>query len=248
MDPEEGEDFDDIQDFDETEDQDDDQSQADQDDGDDQGQQADDQDGDEEPPRRPSRAQARIEELDRRSREFERIAQEAAQRAEAAERRLNEMLNGNSRAEAERRERERLANMDPEERAAYQARQSEERTTREIATLRHQIADSTDRSEFAAACATNPALAKVKDQVEAELRKLRAAGTDVPRHTLAAYLIGQQVLEKAPKARARAEKRAAANLDRERARPTGGASDAPARGRVNDDKAARDKRLENFTF
>jgi len=245
MDPEdEGEDFDDIQDFDEPEDQDD-QSQEGQDGEEDQ---SNDPDAEEPPSRQPSRAQRRIEELDRRTREFERVAQEARERAEAAERRLNEVLNGTSRAEAERRERERIANMDPDERLAYQARQSEERTSRELLSLRQQVADSTDRSEFAAACAANPALAKVKDQVEAELKKLRASGTDVPRGTLAAYLIGQQVLEKAPKARERAVKRAAANLDRERARPTGGASDAPARGRTNDDKAARDKRLENFTF
>lgn len=247
MDPEDGEDFDDIQDFDDTDDQDNTDDQ--QDDGDDQGQQADDQDQDDDqpPPRQPSRAERRIQELDRRAQDFERVAQEAAQRAEAAERRLNEVLNGPSRAEAERREAERLAAMDPWDREQHQRRQSEQKLTGEIQALRREQAEATDRSEFAAACATNPSLAKVKDKVEAELQKLRATGQNVPRATLAAYLIGQSVLEKAPKARERAARKAAGNLDRERARPANGASDAP-RGRDKDERAARDKRLEDYTF
>jgi hypothetical protein len=69
----------------------------------------------------------------------------------------------------------------------------------------------------------------------------------VPRQTLAAFLIGQQVLEKSPKARERAAKRAAANIGRERANPAGGSSDAPRSG-GKDERTARDKRLENYTF
>lgn len=248
-DPEDGDDFDDIQDFDDTDDQGP-PPEDDQDDGDDQSQQADDQDLDDDPqpPRQPSRLERRAEALAaRRTQEFERVANEAAQRAEAAERRLQEALRGPSRADAERQERERLERMLPEERAEYIARNTENRLTGEIQALRREQADATDRSEFASACATNPSLARVKDQVETELSKLRANGQTVPRKTLAAYLIGNAVLEKAPKARERAAKRAAGNLDRERAQPAGGASDAP-RGREKDEKAARDKRLENYTF
>jgi hypothetical protein len=243
MDPEEGDDLE-NEDFDELDEPEGEEPEAGE--GEEDPLPEEEADQDEPPARKPSRAQARIEELDRRTREFERVAQEAATRAEAAERRLAE-LSGPSRADAERREQERLAAMDPWDRAQYLARQSEQRTTSELGSLRAQIADSTDRSEFAAACAGNPSLAKVKDQVEAELTKLRATGQTVPRQTLATYLIGQSVLEKAPKARERAAKRARGNLDRERARPAGGASDTP-RGRDGDDRTARDKRLENYTF
>jgi hypothetical protein len=135
----------------------------------------------------------------------------------------------------------------PEERAEYIARKTATDLNGELNSLRGQIADSTDRAEFASACAANPALAKVKDKVETELAKLRASGTTVPRQTLAAFLIGQQLLEKAPKARERAAKRAAGNLNRERATPAGGSSDAPRSG-GRDERAARDKRLENYTF
>lgn len=237
MDPEEGEDFE-NEDFDELED--DGTPPEDRQEEEDQPPENEEELEDEPPARRPSRAQSRIETLDRERRE-------ALERAEAAERRANELLNGNSRAEAERQERERLERMDPDERREYHARQREQRTAQEIGSLRAQITDSTDKSDFAAACATNPALMKVKDRVEEELKKLQANGQTVPRETLAKYLIGDELLKKAPKARERAAKRAAANLDRERSRPAGGASDAP-RGRDTSEKAARDKRLENYTF
>jgi hypothetical protein len=236
MDPEEGEEFE-TEDFDELEDD----GHPPEDQREDEDQPPEEEGLEDEPPaRKPSRAQTRIEALDR-------TAREAIERAEAAERRVNEILNGNTRAEAERRERELIERMDPDERREHEARLRDQRTTHEIGSLRAQIADSTDRAKFGSACATNATLAKVRDQVEVELSKLQANGQTVPRSTLAAYLIGQQVLEKAPKARERAAKKAAANLDRERARPARGASDAP-RGRDKDEKAARDKRLENYTF
>lgn len=246
-DPEDGDDFDNIQDdFDDTDDQDSQVNDQQDDQDDDQGQQADDQDADDDqqPARKPSRAQARIEALDREVRE-------ARERESALQRQLEEIRSGQSRTSEEQRrreEQERFNRMDPLERAEYRARSVEERTSQQIGALSQQIADSTDRAAFAEACVDNPALAKVKDRVEDELRKLRAAGQTVPRETLAKYLIGDEILKKAPKARARAERRGAANLDRERGRPAGGASDAPARGRETNDKAARDKRLENFTF
>jgi len=199
----------------------------------------------EEPPaRKPSRAQARIEALDRER-------QEALRRAEEAERRLQEAQSGRSRSDAEARYRarqEELAAMDPWDRARAEQSDSESRTRSEVAALSRQIADSSDRADFAEACASNPALAKVKDKVEEQLRDARARGVDVPRRTLAAYILGEQLLEKAPKARARAERKAAANLDRERSRPASGASDAPRGGEGKDEKAARNKRLENYTF
>lgn len=197
-----------------------------------------------EPSRRPSRARTRIEALDREVRE-------AREREEAWKREREQLLAGQSRTSAEQRdreERERLAQMDPLERAEYLARATGQRVDQQIGALSRQIADSSDRAAFAEACAANPALAKVKDEVETELAKLRQGNVNMPRETLAAYLIGKSALSKAPKARASAAKRAAANLDRERARPAGGASDAPSRGRETDDKAARDKRLEGYAF
>lgn len=205
----------------------------------------------EEPPeeepaaRRPSRAQARIEALDREVRE-------QRERVEAAERRANELLNGTSRAEAERRSQERqrqLEAMDPWDREQALRSDSEARIQNEINALRRESADSNDRAEFSAACLTNPMLAKVKDEVEARLKEARSRGVDIPRETLAAYILGEQQLKKGPKARASAERKARANLDRERARPsTGGSSEAPTRGRERDDRAARDKRLDGYVF
>lgn len=240
-----GEEFDDDLDLDQL---DDDEPQGEREDeiGDqDPPQEGDDQD--DPPARQPSRAERRIEELDRRTREFERLAQEAATRAENAERQLRELQSGTSRAATEREEQARLAAMDPEERIAHLARTSEARTAGQIDTLRREIAESTDRAAFATACASNPTLAKVKDQVETELTKLRSQGQNVAREVLAKYLLGEEILKKAPQAKARAERRAAANRDRERSQPARGASDAP-RGGGRDDKAARDARVESYVF
>ena len=122
-------------------------------------------------------------------------------------------------------------------------------TQSELQAIRRTVEDSTDRADFASACAANPALAKVKDEVETRLKEARSRGVDVPRETLAKFILGEQILSRVPKAKARAEKRAAANIDRERTRAsTGGLSEAPSRGREPNDKAARDKRLESYRF
>lgn len=245
MDPdEEGEDFDDVENFDDTEDQQGAPPEDQQDEEDNQDPDQGDEEVEDQPARKPSRAQARIEALDREVRE-------SREREAEYRRELEQLRNGQSRVSAAQREQEelrRLEQMDPVERAEYIARSGEQRTNQRLDAISRQMADSTDRAEFAQACVANPALAKVKDEVETELTKLRAGNVNMPRGTLAAYLIGRKVLEKAPKARTRAEKRAAANLDRERTRPAAGASDAPGRGRELSEKAAREKRLENFTF
>jgi hypothetical protein len=144
MDPEEGEEFE-TEDFDELEDD----GHPPEDQREDEDQPPEEEGLEDEPPaRKPSRAQTRIEALDR-------TAREAIERAEAAERRVNEILNGNTRAEAERRERELIERMDPDERREHEARLRDQRTTHEIGSLRAQIADSTDRAKFGSACATN---------------------------------------------------------------------------------------------
>lgn len=187
--------------------------------------------------RQPSRAQARIERLDRER-------EEALRRAAAAEERLARIEADRNRAGDAEREQERLAQMDPYERVEYFARRAESRTEQALNSLRSEMADSNDKATFAAACATKPALARIKDRVETTLAQLRANGSTAPRETIAAYLLGQDLLTKAPAARDKAEKKAAANRERERARPANGASDVSG-GRVRDEKAARMARLES---
>ena len=187
-----------------------------------------------------SRAAARIEALDRERRE-------AAQRAEAAERRLQELLasqQSQSRAQTEAQERQRLEQMLPDERAEYIARQTADRTTRELAALRQEMADPSDRATFQAAQARDPRLAKVAAEVESTLAGLRAQGTTLPRTELAAYLLGKKILEKGAAAGTRQRSQAATRVARETARPvSGGGAAAPGRAASKDERAARLARL-----
>lgn len=189
---------------------------------------------------RPSRAQARVEAAVREARE-------ARERAEALEAQIRNLTNNQTRVSDEQAEAQRLAQMDPFERAEYLAQRAERNTGTAIQQLRQEMADNTDKASFAALCASNPALAKVKDEVERTLSDSRRNGVTLPREVLAAYLIGQKVLAKAPAARTTAGKRAAERVSRERARPAGGGSDVTG-GRTRDETAARRERLENASI
>lgn len=235
-----------FEDFDELDQQDDQSEDQQSDEGldDQQDDQSEDQQIEEQPARQ-SRSQQRIETLNREARE-------SRERAEAAERRLNDILAGTTRQSAQdqaRAEEQRLAQMEPWERAEYRATVAEQRTAQAVQSIRNEIAEANDRAEFTQARTANPALDRVSERVEAELQKLRANGMTAPRMTIAKYLIGEDLLNRAPKARAGAAKKAAANLSRERARPAGGASDVSSNSRApQDDRAARMKRLEGVTF
>lgn len=193
------------------------------------------------PAKQPSRSQARIEALDRE-------AKEAKAEAEALRRQMTELLNGTSRSEAEARQRQRqqeLDAMDPWDRAEALNRDREARIEARLGAVTRNLQDSTDRAEFAAKCASEPRLAKIADEVEARLADARSKGIDVQRETLATFILGEKALKS--KARARAEKKAADNISRERSRPAGGSSDAP-RPEGKDEASARAKRLESYRF
>lgn len=195
------------------------------------------------PAKQPSRSQARIEALDRE-------AKEAKAEAELLRRQMNELLQGTQRSDAERINRERQAQleaMDPWDRAEALNRDREARIEQRLGAVTRTLQDSTDRAEFAAKCASNARLAKIADEVERRLADARSRGVDVQRETLAAYILGEQLLKSGGKAKARAEKKAADNISRERSRPAGGSSDAP-RPEGKDEAAARAKRLESYRF
>ena len=182
----------------------------------------------EEQPR--SRGSARIQRL---ASERDTYAQEAAaarEAANAAQRELEALRNG-QRQSSEAQEQQRLAQMEPWERAEYIARQTEQRTLGVVARLERSIADQGDKAAFAAMCATKPAVAKVSAEVEKlHAEQIRNGGTPPPREVIAAFIIGQQVLNGAGKARASQARTAAANVSRERAAPTTTGSDVRGQG------------------
>lgn len=189
---------------------------------------------------RPSRASARVETALREARE-------ARERADALEAQIRQLTQSQSRASDEVTERALMERMDPYERAEYVAQRAERNTQNALGQLRQDMADNSDRAEFSTQCAANANLAKIKDEVESTLSQLRKAGSTAPRATIAAFLIGQKVLAKAPAARASAGKKAAERVNRERARPTGSGSDVTG-GRTRDERSARLERLNNASI
>ena len=179
----------------------------------------------------PSRGSARIQRL---ATERDTYAQEAAAaraEAEASRRELQALLSGQQRQSSEAQEQQRLAQMEPWERAEYIARQTEQRTLGVVARLERSIADQGDKAAFASMCATRPAVAKVSAEVEKlHAEQIRNGGTPPPREVIAAYIIGQQVLNGASKARTSQARTAAANVSRERAAPTTTGSDVRGQG------------------
>lgn len=201
---------------------------------------------DDEPPaeqRRPSRAQTRVQAATTE-------AKAARERAEKAERELAALRAGQQqqRLQESAAEREnRLAAMDPVDRTNYLLHEMRQQTTAEINQIRFEAQDSADKTAFNALCASNKAAAAVKDEVEAKLKEMRAAGTTAPRETVLRYILGDRALARAPRAVAKAERQATANHERQQGRPASGRGDASASdGRKAGDVAARNKRLSNM--
>jgi hypothetical protein len=185
--------------------------------------------GEQEQPR--NRGSARIQRL---ASERDTYAQEAAAaraEAEVSRRQLQELLSGQQRQNSETQEAQRLAQMEPWERAEHIARQVEQRTLGVVGRLERTIADQTDKATFASLCASVPAVAKVSAEVEKlHAGLIQSGGTPPPREMIADMLIGKQIREKATKARTTQARTAAANVSRERAAPVTTGSDVRGGG------------------
>jgi hypothetical protein len=171
----------------------------------------------EEPQRQTGRRSAsdEIRELRRRAQEAERRAQEAevAVRTRQSE-------------EAQRREQERRATMTPDELLR-------EDVSRELQQIRFQSWDANDRVAFETLANGNSAISGIKDEVEATFQQMAAQGRPTDRKTIAAYLIGQKALERAPAAKRKGQRAAEASRQRNSARPASGRGDVaqPRQGR-----------------
>ena len=189
--------------------------------------------------RQPSRAQVRIQQALR-------DAKDAKERADALERRL---------ADAERRQtqetpaqrNERLAMMEPEERLRYEFNEGNQALRNELAQIRFESQERSDRAEFEALCARTPAAARVRDQVEDRLAEMRRSGTTAPRATVLRYILGDRLLAGAGKAAGKARRTADTNLQRQTGRPGAARGDVANSGRATGSEAEqRRKRLEDM--
>lgn len=189
--------------------------------------------------RQPSRAQARVEAALAGRRDAEAATSELRREMAA-------LRAGQQSDQTAERERLALADMDPYDRLVFQTNKAAQATEARFAALTHQLADSADRTDFAAKAARNSAYAAVAEEVETSLAGMRAAGTTAPRETVAAYLIGKRAIDRAAGAKTKAVKAGAARVTAQTTRPGSGRSDVRAETPRNDTVSARNKRLENL--
>lgn len=192
--------------------------------------------------RRPSRAQARVETALREAREakaeLERLRTERQQADFQRQQR-----------ETAAQEAERLALMDPEERYEYRARQLEAKLDQRLQAIQFQSDDRADKTAFDALVSRSPIAAKLADKVEDALREMRRNGTTAPRETVLKYLIGENAIANAGRAKGKATRTAALNKAKQVGRPTGGRSDISSGSpRSGDDRSKRAARLADISI
>lgn len=180
---------------------------------------ADDDEGGEQPPaRQPSRGDRQIGALRERSRlvaeENARLTREleAARRAPAAPA---------APVETAAQRAERFALMSPDERTEAIVSEALHRNNQQNQVLTSQLMDQSDRAAFDARATVNPLFKKLGADVERELATLRSRGENLPRETIAIYLIGQRVVAQQGKTKPGAQQRRRA----QEARPADGRGD-----------------------
>lgn len=145
------------------------------------------------------------EQVSRRTLRVQKLAEERdAERAETA--RLRTELDNLKRAEtarmqvdpaAARAEAERLAAMEPTERALYESNKRIEALQNQVANLGHITQDASDKASFEAKAVIDPLHAKYKDRVETTLQGMRAKGVNANREAILTYLIGEEAQKRA---------------------------------------------------
>ena len=186
-----------------------------------------------------SRAQERIR------RQQEELQRERA-RADAAERERQQLLQqiqAQSTQAEQLRQQQFLESLDPSERQAYMLQQQMEQMRREVQQQQFAQADMTDKIGFQQRALQNPMIAKYVGRVEETLATMRAKGQTAPRESILKFLIGEEVLNKAPAVVAKATRAASKPVSK----PLRSRGNAAASG-GRDEDADLEERLSKLTF
>jgi hypothetical protein len=116
---------------------------------------------------------------------------------------------------------ERMALMSPDERTEAIISEALQRNNQQNQQLTARILDQSDKTAFDMRAEQNPLFKKLAHQVEQELVNLRARGQDLPRESIAIYLIGQRVVAQQGKAKPGVKERRRA----QESRPANGRGD-----------------------
>lgn len=195
----------------------------------------------------PSRADARIKTLLEQNKAREAELQKAREEiaAERARREMLERFTQQKPQEPDPREEEaRLAEMTPDERAAYQLTKSHKSLEQKIELMKFETRDQADKMAFQAKAAVDPVYAKYADQVEARVLQLYRTGQALPREVVLTYLVGEAVMANKGKSKEQAAT-AKKNVETQRVAPVAAKGDQAGTQKPND-RQARIKRLENM--
>jgi hypothetical protein len=124
---------------------------------------------------------------------------------------------------------DRLSLLSPEDRVLTIAREEHQAFAQQQAFVNAQLLDNSDRAAFEARAARNPLAQRLAGEVERRLADMRARGERLPsREVIFTYLVGERTLANQGKANTKA----AANRQRQTARPANSQGDIrPARTR-----------------
>jgi len=124
---------------------------------------------------------------------------------------------------------DRLSLLSPEDRVLTIAREEHQAFAQQQAFVNAQLLDNSDRAAFEARAARNPLAQRLAGEVERRLADMRARGERLPsREVVFTYLVGERTLA----AQTKGNVKAAANRQRQSARPANSQGDIrPARSR-----------------
>ena len=188
----------------------------------------------------PSRAARRIQSLNERLEKAERELEEVKRRPAAPDPAAAAAAQAREKAEED----EVNLSGDTARIAQFYSGRAERRAEARFEGLARHVVDSSDRTTFAAACASNPTLASIADEVERQLVTYRAQGGNPQRLFVARLILGERVEQRAKGAKTRQGKRAAADIQRQTARPGAARSDVQTGRKRQDSHEARAKRLD----
>ena len=118
----------------------------------------------------------------------------------------------------------RLSQLSPEDRLRTEFREELQVRDRQNAQLRHETNMSSDAAQFAAVCASSPYAKRFASEVEKTFNEYAAKGVFIQRQVLLRNIIGEKVMAQEGKAKPRA----AANRQRQAAKPVNSSSDTRA--------------------
>lgn len=176
------------------------------------------------------------------------------ERAQRAERELQAERAERQRVEREREQRnaaaeedrflESIAHLTPLEQSREISRRSETRVGNQLAMLRFEQQNHSDRAEFKAMARTDPVYQRHADRVEEIHAEHMAKGQFVPREVVLKLVLGEEALARRARAAPAQRKRAEAATARETVRRGGGARSDQASERGRGATATARERLE----